>query len=257
VDCASRVLKEILADTGLCPATAAAGNKLMGKVATRTIRPTGLIHIRRGDEAAFLAHQDIRLLPGLGPSLLRTIAATGFREIGELAALGDGETLALFGRRGLLLRDTARGLDDSRVLHAGDGNGPGPIERRLDFEEDVIEFEVIRGALGYLAENAGIAMRREKLGAGKILLMASYADGVMEQGEERGKRLLILDREIGEAAERLYKWIVKRRIRIRDLTLSLGTCGPWDGNRICLCRRGTPGSGGYRKRRTPYGGGMG
>jgi DNA polymerase-4 len=226
VDCASRVLREILADTGLCPAAAVAGNKLTGKVATRTIRPAGLIHIRQGDEAAFLAHQDIWLLPGLGPSLLRTIAATGFREIGELAALGAGETLALFGRRGLLLRDTARGLDDSRVLHAGDGEGPGPIERRLDFEEDVIDLEVIRGALGCLAEDTGIAMRREKLGAGKLSLIAAYADGVTEPGEERGKRLLILDREIGEAAERVYKRIVKRRIRIRGLTLALGDLRP-------------------------------
>jgi DNA polymerase-4 len=226
VDCASRVLKEILADTGLCPATAAAGNKLTGKVATRTIRPAGLIHIRQGDEASFLARQDIRLLPGLGPSLLRTIAAAGFREIGELAALGDGETLALFGKKGLLLRDTARGMDDSRVLHGGDGNGPGPIERRLDFAEDVIEFEVIRGTLAYLAENAGIAMRREKLGAMKLSLIAAYADSVTAQGEEREKRLLVLDREIGEAAERMYKRIVNRRIRIRGLPLTLEDLRP-------------------------------
>jgi DNA polymerase-4 len=61
VDCASRVLNEILEDTGMCPAAAAAGNKLVGKVATRTIRPAGLIAIRRGDEEAFLARQDIRL----------------------------------------------------------------------------------------------------------------------------------------------------------------------------------------------------
>jgi DNA polymerase-4 len=224
VDCASRVLKEILADTGLCPATAAAGNKLVGKVATRAIRPTGLIHIRGGDEAAFLAHQDIRLLPGLGPSLLRTVAATGFREIGELAVLGDGEVLALFGRWGLMLRDTARGMDDSRVLATADGEGPLPVERRLDFEEDVIDFEVIRGALAYLAENAGVAMRRDKLGAGKLSLGAIYADGITAQGEERERRLLILDREIGDAAERVYRRIVKRRIR--GLTLILGDLRP-------------------------------
>ena len=236
VDCASRVLKEILADTGLYPATAAAGNKLTGKVATRTIRPVGLIHIRQGDEAAFLAHQDIRVLPGLEPSLMRAIAATGFREIGELAALGDGEALALFGRRGLLLRDTARGMDDSRVLHAGQGNGPGPIERRLDFEEDVIDFEVIRGALIFLAENAGVDLRKEKLGAGKLSLMAAYADGVTAQGEEQEKRLLILDRDIGDAAERVYRRIVKRRIRIRGLTLALGDLRPlgWEPDLFVL-----------------------
>ncbi|MDR1308023.1 MAG: hypothetical protein LBK74_10680 [Treponema sp.] len=226
MDCVSRLLKGILADTGLYPATAAAGNKLTGKVAPRTIRPTGLIHIRRGDEAAFLAHQDIRLLLLLGPSLLRTITATGFREIGELAALGDGETLALFGWRGLMLRDTARGMDDSRVLHAEDGKGPGPIERRLDFEEDAVDFEVIRGALGYLAENAGVDMRKEKLGAGKLSLIATYADGVTASGEERERRLLILDREIWDAAERVYQRVVKRRIRIRGLTLALGDLQP-------------------------------
>jgi DNA polymerase-4 len=226
VDCASRVLKEIASDTGLYPAAAAAGNKPVGKVATRTIRPMGLIHIRRGDEAAFLAHQDIRLLPGLGPSLLRTLASTGFREIGELAVLGEGEALALFGRRGLMLRDTARGMDDSRVLHTADGEGAGPIERRLDFEEDVIDFEVIRGALAYLAENAGVAMRKEKLGARKLSLAVLYADGITAQGERHEKRPVILDREIREAAEQAYRRIAARRIRVRGLSLALGDLRP-------------------------------
>jgi uncharacterized protein YecE (DUF72 family) len=38
-----------------------------------------------------------------------------------------------------------RGIDDSRVLYTADREGPEPIERRLDFEEDVIDFEVTRG----------------------------------------------------------------------------------------------------------------
>jgi DNA polymerase-4 len=224
-DCTSRVLSEVLEDTGMYPAAAAAGTKLVGKVATRTIRPTGLIAIRSGDEGAFLAHQDIRLLPGMGPSLLRTIAVTGFREAGELAALSDGEALALFGLRGLVLRDAARGLDDSPVL-PGNGAGMGTIERRLDFEQDVIDFETIRGALLYLAENAGVDMRKDKLGASCINLITTYADGMSEQGTEKGKRLFILDREIGEGAERLFRRIVTRRIRIRSLALALGGLRP-------------------------------
>jgi DNA polymerase-4 len=69
-------------------------------------------------------------------------------------------------------------------------------------------------------------MRKEKLGAGKLSLIAAYADGVTAPGEERERRLLILDREIGEAAERVYQRIVKRRIRIRGLTLTLGDLRP-------------------------------
>jgi DNA polymerase-4 len=80
-DCSSRILREILEQTGMRPA-AVAGNKLVCKVANRAIHPVGLIQIQSGTEAAFLAYQDIGLLPGMGPGLLRTIAATGFREIG-------------------------------------------------------------------------------------------------------------------------------------------------------------------------------
>jgi DNA polymerase-4 len=223
VDCASRILKEVFEETGMEAAAGAAGNKLVGKVATRAIRPAGLIAIRDGDEETFLARQNIRLLPGLGPSLLRTIAATGFREAGELAALTDGEALALFGKQGLLLRDSARGIDDSPVRS---GNGAGRIEKRLDFESDVIDFETIRGALAYLAECSGLDMRREKLGATSIQLLATYSDGVTEQGAEQGKRLFVLDRDIAAAAERAYKRIVQRRIRIRGLALALGGLVP-------------------------------
>jgi DNA polymerase-4 len=105
----------------------------------------GLIQIQSGTEAAFLAHQDIGLLPGMGPGLLRTAAVTGFREIGELARLNDGEALALFGKWGPLLRDMARGIDTSPVM-SGDPTEK-KIEGRLDFAEDVIEFETIRGGL--------------------------------------------------------------------------------------------------------------
>jgi DNA polymerase-4 len=112
-DCASRILREMLERIGIRPATAVAGNKLVGKIATRTIRPTGLIQVQAGTEADFLVHQDLQLLPGVGLGLLRTAAATGLREIGELAALTDGEALSLFRKYGRRLRDTARGIDDS------------------------------------------------------------------------------------------------------------------------------------------------
>jgi DNA polymerase-4 len=216
-------LKDVYEDTGLYPATAAAVNKLVGKVATRVIRPSGLIAIRGGEEAGFPAHQDIRLLPGLGASLLRTMAVTGFREVGELAGLTDGEALALFGKRGRLLRDTARGIDDNPVYS---GNKERNIEKRLDFEQDVIDFEVIRGGLEYLAENAGLDMRRDRLGAALVGLRVVYADGVEAGGEERGKRLFVLDRDIGAGAERLYRRIVTRRIRIRSMVLTLGGLKP-------------------------------
>jgi DNA polymerase-4 len=218
VDASSRLMRVILEDTGLCPAAAVAGNKLVSKVATRTIRPRGLIQVQAGTEAEFLAHQDIRILPGMGPGLLRTAAVTGLREIGELAALSEGEALALFGRRGPPLRSMAWGIDGSRVEGPG---GERRITQQADFSEDLIDETMILGAIETLAEQGGFAMRRDKLGAPVITLATVYADGVRVAGQERGKRLYVLDRDIAAAGLRIYRKTALRRIRVRSVGLAL------------------------------------
>jgi DNA polymerase-4 len=218
VDASSRILRLILEETGIIPAAAVAGNKLVSKVATRTIRPLGLIQVQAGTEAEFLAHQDIRLLPGMGPGLLRTAAVTGISEIGEIAALTEGAAISLFGKRGPLLRSMALGIDDSRV----EGNsGERRITQQADFAEDVIEETAILGAIEALAEHGGYEMRRDKLGANIISLIVGYADGIKTEGREKGKRLFVLDRDIGAAAARVYRKAAVRRIRVRSVGLAL------------------------------------
>lgn len=224
VDVTSHICNEIFDAAGITVTAAVGSNKLITKVGTRTIRPTGLIHIREGEEAAFLAHQDMGLLPGIGPALLRTAAVTGIREIGELADLKDGEVLALFGKQGLRLRDWARGID-GRPVEARD-SGERIIRQRLDFGEDVIEGERIAGALVYLTEHTGFEMRSGKMGASYVGLRVMYADGVSVFGEKSSKRLFVMDTEIRGCAEELYKRVVVRRIRIRSMVLTLGGFKP-------------------------------
>lgn len=222
-DASSRILRVIREKTGIYPAAAVAGNKLVSKVATRTIRPLGLIQVQAGTEAAFLAHQDIGILPGMGPGLLRTAAVTGLREIGEIAALTEGEAAALFGKRGPELRRMARGFDDSPVEGKG---GERRITRQADFAEDVIDETALLGAIEALAEQGGFAMRRDKWGAAEIRLVVVYADGVRVEGRERrggaaGPRLYVLDRDIAAAGTRVYRKAALRRVRVRSLGLAL------------------------------------
>jgi len=215
-DCSSRILREIIEHTDMKPAAAVAVNKLVSKVATRTIRPTGLIQIQNGTEAEFLSHQDIRILPGMGPGLLRTAEITGIREIGEVAALSVTEALALFGKRGSLLRSMAQGIDGSRVEER---NGEKRITGQADFDEDVAEETAIRGAIEALAENGGLQMRNEKLGTRNVAVVIIYADGVIAEGREQLIMPLVTDNEISAAAYRVYQKAVKRRIRIRSIGL--------------------------------------
>jgi DNA polymerase-4 len=226
VDASSRLLRTVFEATGLRPAAAVARNKLVSKVAARTIRPTGLIRIMEGTEAEFLAHQDLRLLPGMGPSLLRTAGAAGLREIGELAGLSEGEALSLFGRRGPLLRSMAAGIDDSRVEGPEGACGSRRITRQAEFAEDALDEGAILGAVKALAEQGGFAMRRDKLGAAGVSLAVVYSDGIRAAGRERGggarvPRLYELDRDIAAAGERIYRKTATRRIRVRSVALAL------------------------------------
>ena len=223
VDCSSRILRDILEQTEIRPAAAVAPNKLVSKVATRAIRPVGLIQIQAGTETEFLSHQDIRILPGMGPGLLRTAAVTGIFEIGELARLSDGEALAIFGGKGPLLRNMALGIDSSRVDDRGSAKN---IIRQADFEEDTIEETAIMGAIKALAEHSGFEMRNEKLGMRNVQLVVVYSDGVTVQGSEKSKRVLVTDREITAAAFAAYTKIAKRRIRIRSIGLVLKDFAP-------------------------------
>jgi DNA polymerase-4 len=217
-DCSSRILRELTDRADLRPAAAVACNKLVSKVATRTIRPVGLIQVHNGTEAEFMSHQDIRILPGMGPKLLRTADVVGMREIGEIAALSVSQALALFGKQGAILRDMARGVDGSRVEERKEDKR---ILRQADFSEDVIEEAAIRGAIETLSESGGLEMRRGKLGATVVSLAVAYSDGMRAEGREKFKRLCFLDRDIAESAERIFNKAATRRIRIRSIGLAL------------------------------------
>jgi DNA polymerase IV len=216
-DCSSRILREIYEQAGIKPAAAVASNKLVSKVATRTIRPTGLIQIYNGTEAEFLSHQDIRILPGMGHKLLRTAFIVGMREIGEIAALTVTQSLTLFGKQGSLLRSMAQGIDDSRITERKEDRR---ITQQADFNDDVIDENAIRGAIEILTEHGGLKMRNEKLGMRSLSLYVVYADGITVKGREQVKRPLVTDSEIMTAAYKVYKKTVDRRIRIRSIGIS-------------------------------------
>ena len=175
IDSAARIKNEIRSTVGLEPTVGLARNKLVAKVGTRSLRPDGLALVREGDEAAFLAPQDVELLPGVGPKLLRLLRAVGMREIRELAEVGDDECRALFGKGGPALRDAARGLDFGEV--AGGRLAERIIARELRFESDVLDAFEIRAGLVRLVEEVGLELSTAAFVAGRLSLRVTYTDG--------------------------------------------------------------------------------
>jgi DNA polymerase IV len=86
--------------------------KVVAKVASDRRKPGGIVVVRPGEEAAFLAPFAVRILPGVGPRAEERLAAAGVETIGGLAALDDAALAALLpGSTGRVLRDRARGID--------------------------------------------------------------------------------------------------------------------------------------------------
>ena len=224
VDCAVRIRNEVHERLHLEPAVAVAANKLVAKIGTRAIRPTGILQVRKGDEADFLFRQDISLLPGVGPSLKKLLLVAGIREIGQLACLDDMQAIAFLGKRGLALRDASRGLDfaslDSKAL------GQRKIFRRVDFAEPVCEIDAFRAAVITACEDAGLEMRMQRWGCSAVHISLAWSDGFSTEALQRSKGQWVLDQELIPASWKAATQAMNRRVRIAALTLSLTALSP-------------------------------
>lgn len=224
IDCAVRIRNEIADSLGLEATAAVARNKLVAKVAARSVKPLGVACVRAGDEACFLSPQDAFLLPGVGPAISRVLSVAGIVQIGELAALSDTEALALFGGRGPALRDAALGLDSTSV--APGGLGERSVDRAVDFEADETDGQRIRAALVSAVEDAGLELRQALLAARRVRVAIRYADGIRSDAQERSRQALVLDSELLAAADRAFSGAATRRVRLRGLGVSFFDLAP-------------------------------
>ncbi len=266
IDNAAFIRRQLARELGIEAVLSLASNRLVAKVLSRSICPEGLAMVRAGEEATFMAHQSVLLLPGVGQGLGGLLLAAGIEEMGQLALLNDGQARMLLGPRGLALRDAARGIDGRSWGLELQGGGQGPcfgagrrsLRFRLDFTEDVLEFSTILAGLYALCADAGFALRREKLGAARLRLIIRYADGVYRRQQRHaaagggrvgsgaagggrvgsgsggggraasgsGDGLFSLDADIFSAASAALHAILDRRIRLRSCALELLDMAP-------------------------------
>jgi len=131
----------------------AAGNKMVAKIASDDGKPDGLVGVRPGDEAAYLADKPIARLWGIGPKTQARLNARGIERIGQLANLDDEQVYRLLGRFGRELRELARGIDRRTV---SDDDDVRSISTEETFERDIASVDellpIVRTQAGELAQ---------------------------------------------------------------------------------------------------------
>jgi DNA polymerase IV len=148
--------------------------KVVSKIASDQRKPGGLVVVRPGREAEFLAPFDVRRLPGVGPRAEARLRAAGIDTIGGLAALPDDRLRTLLpGKVGALLRDRANGIDprglETQVQRVS-------ISQEETFARDIGDVEQLRAELKPMAEDLAEHLRKSGETARTVTTKVRYPD---------------------------------------------------------------------------------
>ena len=217
-DTAWKAQTEIRRQLRLDAALGIASNKMVSKIASEVTRPAGLQDVPHGNESAFLSPLPVRLLPGVGLQTERQFDDLNIRIIQDVAAMRlDLLTLA-FGRFGFVLHQRAQGIDRTPVYPM---RTVPALEQGRVLPEDSNDYEVLKGVLLDLGEQAGKQLREKKQCAGRVELRVRYAD-YREDGHSLQLKPPVQSSAVLYArALPLLEVILKRRTRVRSMNLCL------------------------------------
>ena len=225
-----RLRNTLLQDIGLYPIWSVAPNKLLAKVASRVVKPSGEYIVADGEEAAFLAPLPLALLPGISAPDLMRLRNLNIHKVCQAAALSVRDLGVVCGRRAEFLHNTLRGVDPTPVRPAG-GSRPD-FTWRHDFSPDTNEERSVRAALASLVQQAGYTMRSQGLGCRQVMVHLLYTDGVGLDRQAGVKLPLCDDIALEQLAVKLLYKAWQRRVRLRRIAL---VC-----SRLCRSRRQLP-----------------
>ncbi len=216
-DVAWRIRKIIRAEMGLDPIWSVAPNKLVAKVATRVVKPTGEYIVRAGDEEAFLGPLPIHLIPGIEQNDLKCFYEFNLARACQVARLSMAQLDVVFGRRSRDLYAAVRGIDPSPVLSVGQKR---PLVRAdHEFGNDTNDVTVIKGALYRLIEQTGADLRKRRTTARRVGIILDYSDGSRIIRQATANPATANDFFLFAAAKLALKRAWTRRVRVRHLRL--------------------------------------
>jgi DNA polymerase-4 len=162
----ARRIKAAIADELRLTASVGVGpSKLVAKVASDLRKPDGLVVVRPGTEAGFLAPLPVGRLWGVGTRTATTLREHGVVTIGDLAAMPIDTLVRRFGKHGAALHDRALGIDPDPV----EGGDPAKsIGHEHTFDVDTGDAEVIERTLLAMADGVSGRLRAAGLRAGTV-----------------------------------------------------------------------------------------
>ena len=174
LDTAERMRDEIREQVGINSSIGIAANKLVAKVASTVVKPSGMLWISPGMERRFLAPLGIECIPGIGPKSAVELRRMGISTVMQLSELPLEWLEQAYGRWGSALYLKARGTCDHPVVSEEEDSRS--ISRETTLLEDSVDPRYLESILSYLVEKAVSQLRVEKLYARSVTLKLRHSD---------------------------------------------------------------------------------
>lgn len=207
----SRIQKEILDEVGLPVTIGIAKNRMVSKLAAKTVKPRGLREVPEGQEEAFLLPLPIEKIAGMGPKTAALFHDMNIRTVREFREIPLATLEAMLGKVGVSLHERARG-EDSRPIH--EREIPKQISRETSLEKPTADRGELEGVLFYLVDRAIRAIRKLGLRTRTMRIRVRYSDG-----EDNEMSLSFpptaFDEEIQPLARKMLWKLYTRRVTIR------------------------------------------
>jgi DNA polymerase-4 len=233
---AGRRLKErVRAEVGLSVTVGLGPNRMVAKIASKSVKPDGLRWIRENEVEAVLPDLPVDRLPGVGHRIGAELVKLNVRTVGALRGLPAEVLERMFGASGRVLYERCRGRD-TRAVDAREI--PQSISRETAFHEPVADPGEMESMLYYLLERAVRHARGLGLSARTLAVWIDYVDS----GREAAARTLGAptdhDAVLFERARRMLAMLHTRREALRRLGVALSHFSAGAGAQVDLFESG-------------------
>ena len=207
-----RLRKKVHAKLGIEPIWSLGSNKLIAKVASRIVKPSGEYIVAAGEEEAFLAPLPLFLLPGFKTSEMERLTEFNISLVGHLAALDKNLLYSVFGSRGVVLHDLCRGIDVEPVCSCQQN---AVVSREYILAEDSSDKNIIEGIIAALTVRIGMILRDRAITCSRLAVQLDYTDGIRITRQATGRRGVSDDFVLQEMAHQALARAWRRRTRVR------------------------------------------
>jgi DNA polymerase-4 len=221
-DVAAKVQEEVLSQFRLDGVAGVGSNKLIAQTAATLIQPSELYDVRPGSEEVFMSPLPVDAIPCLHRLCMRKVVH--LLDDLNLCTLGDVATSPLdalevaFGDYAGSLSRWAQGIDSVPVL-------PPTVQPSLEetvlVEPDEIDDPVLIGRMLDALQRLCRTLRTQRRVGGRLSLAIRYSDQIEVTKHERIQPETCWECDLSPILTSLFYKSMRRRIRLRAMTLSM------------------------------------